>query len=212
MDARLQSPGEEIANSLIHGIALLAVAIAVPVLIVTVVRHGGAVNVAAASVFATTMILLYLTSTVYHALPASRAKRLFLTLDHGTIYLFIAGSYTPFVLGVLGGPWGWTLFGLEWGLAATGVALRAFTRFEHPTLSTGLYLAMGWLVLIAVVPLVERIPAAGVALLVARGVAYTAGVVFFVLDSRLRYAHAIWHVFVIAGTSFHFFAVLGYAA
>jgi hemolysin III len=212
VDARPQSLGEEIANSLIHGVALLAVAIAVPVLIVTAARHGGAVSVAGASVFATTMILLYLTSTVYHALPASRAKRLFLKLDHGTIYLFIAGSYTPFTLGVLGGPWGWTLFGLEWVLAAVGVALRAFTRFEHPAVSTGLYLAMGWLVLIAVVPLVERIPVPGVALLVAGGLAYTAGVVFFVLDSQLRYAHAIWHLFVIAGTGFHFFAVLGYAA
>lgn len=212
MDARPQSLHEEIANSLIHGVALLAVAIAVPVLIVTSVRHGGAVNVVGASVFATTMILLYLTSTVYHALPASRAKRLFLKLDHGTIYLLIAGSYTPFVLGVLGGPWGWTLFGLEWGLATVGVALRAFTRFEQPTVSTVLYLVMGWLVLIAVVPLVQRIPVPGVALLVAGGLAYTAGVVFFVLDSRLRYAHAIWHVFVIAGTGFHFFAVLGYAA
>jgi hemolysin III len=212
VDARPQSLREEIANSLIHGVALLAVAIAVPVLIVTSVRHGGAVNVVGASVFATTMILLYLTSTVYHALPASRAKRLFLKLDHGTIYLLIAGSYTPFVLGVLGGPWGWTLFGLEWGLAAVGVALRAFTRFEQPTVSTVLYLVMGWLVLIAVVPLVQRIPVPGVALLVAGGLAYTAGVVFFVLDSRLRYAHAIWHVFVIAGTGFHFFAVLGYAA
>jgi hemolysin III len=212
MDVRPQSLGEEIANSLIHGVALLAVAIAVPFLIVSATRQGGAVHLAGVSVFATTMVFLYLTSTIYHALPASRAKRLFLKLDHGTIYLFIAGSYTPFVLGVLGGPWGWTLFGLEWGLAAVGVALRAFTRFEHAALSTGLYLAMGWLALIAVVPLVERIPVTGVALLVAGGVAYTAGVVFFVLDSRLRYAHAIWHVFVIAGTAFHFFAVLGYAA
>jgi hemolysin III len=212
MEVRPQSLGEEIANSLIHGVALVAVAIAVPVLIVAATRHGGAVHLAGVSVFATTMVFLYLTSTIYHALPASRAKRLFLKLDHGTIYLFIAGSYTPFVLGVLGGPWGWTLFGLEWGLAAVGVALRAFTRFEHAALSTGLYLAMGWLVLIAVVPLVERIPVTGVALLVAGGVAYTAGVVFFVLDSRVRYAHAIWHLFVIAGTGFHFFAVLGYAA
>jgi len=212
VDARPQTLGEEIANSLIHGVALFAVAIAVPVLVVGAVRHGGAINVVGASVFAATMVLLYLTSTVYHALPVSRAKRVLLRLDHGTIYLFIAGSYTPFVLGVLGGPWGWTLFGLEWGLAAVGVALRAFTRFDHPTLSTGLYLVMGWLVLIAVVPLVERIPAPGIALLVAGGLAYTAGVVFFVLDSRLRYAHAVWHVFVIAGTGCHFFAVLGYAS
>jgi hemolysin III len=212
VEARPQSLGEEIANSLIHGVALVAVAIAVPVLMVSVVRHGGAAHVVGASVFAATMVLLYLTSTVYHALPASRAKRVFLKLDHGTIYLFIAGSYTPFVLGVLGGRWGWTLFGLEWGLAAVGVALRAFTRFERPVVSTGLYLVMGWLVLIAAVPLIERIPVPGVALLVAGGLAYTAGVVFFVLDSRWRYAHAVWHVFVIAGTGFHFFAVLGYAA
>ena len=212
MEARPQSLGEEIANSLIHGIALLVVALGVPVLVVAATRHGGALHVVGASVFAATMVLLYVTSTIYHALPASRAKRLFLKFDHGTIYLFIAGSYTPFVLGVLGGAWGWTLFGMEWGLAAIGVALRAFTRFEHPTLSTGLYLAMGWLVLIAVVPLVDRIPLAGIALLVAGGVAYTTGVVFFVLDSRVRYAHAIWHVFVVAGTGFHFFAVLGYAA
>jgi hemolysin III len=212
VDARPQSHGEEIANSVIHGIALLGVAIAVPVLIVAASRHGGAANVAGASVFAATMFLLYATSTIYHALPPSRAKRVFLRLDFGAIYLFIAGSYTPFAVGVLAGAWGWTLFGLEWGLAAAGVALRAFTRFERATVSTGLYLVMGWLALIAAVPLVERVPIPGIALLVAGGLAYTIGVVFFVLDSRLRYAHAIWHVFVIAGTCCHFFAVLGYAA
>lgn len=212
VDVRPQSLGEEIANSVIHGIALLAVAIAIPVLIVAASRHGGAAHVAGACVFAVTMFLLYSTSTIYHALPASRAKRVFLRLDFGAIYLFIAGSYTPFAVGVLGGAWGWTLFGLEWTLAAAGVALRLFTRFEHATMSTGLYLVMGWLVLIAAVPLVERVPIPGIALLVAGGLAYTIGVVFFVLDSRLRYAHAIWHVFVIAGTCCHFFAVLGYAA
>ena len=124
----------------------------------------------------------------------------------------IAGSYTPFALGALRGPWGWSLFGLVWAMAALGVTLKAFDRLSHPWLSTGLYLAMGWLVLIAAVPLVEHVPAVGVALLVAGGIAYTGGVVFFMLDSRLRYGHTIWHGFVAAGTACHYFAVLGYAA
>ena len=145
-------------------------------------------------------------------MPAGRAKRVFMKLDHGAIYLFIAGSYTPFALGVLGGPWGWTLFGIVWSLAVVGVALKAMDRLSHPWVSTALYLVMGWLVLVAAVPLVQRVPAAGVALLLAGGIAYTAGVVFFMLDSRWRYAHAVWHSFVVAGTTFHFFAVLGYAA
>jgi len=212
MDPRPQTRGEEIANSVSHAVALLAAAIAVPFLIVAAARHGGAANVVGASVFATTMLLLYGTSTLYHALPDSRAKRVFMKLDYGAIYLFIAGSYTPFALGVLGGPWGWTLFGLVWGMAAMGVTLKAFDRLSHPLLSTGLYLAMGWLVLIATVPLVERVPVPGLALLVAGGLAYTGGVVFFLLDSRFRFAHAVWHVFVVAGTAFHYFAVLGHAA
>lgn len=211
MTERSQSLGEEIANSVSHGVALLAAIVAVPFLIAAV-RHLGVANVVGASVFAATMILLYLTSTLYHALPAGRAKRVFMRLDHGAIYVFIAGSYTPFALGALGGPWGWTLFGLVWSLALLGVALKAFDRLSHPWLSTGLYLIMGWLVLIAAVPLVEHVALPGVALLVAGGLAYTAGVVFFMLDSRLRYAHAVWHGFVVAGTGCHFFAVLGYAA
>jgi hemolysin III len=211
MKARPQSLGEEIANSVSHGVALLAAIAAVPFLIASA-RRLSATSFVGAVVFAVTMVLLYLTSTLYHALPAGRAKRIFLKLDHGAIYLFIAGSYTPFALGALGGPWGWTLFGLVWSLAAIGVTLKAFDRLSHPWWSTGLYLVMGWLVLIAAVPLVERVPLPGVMWLVAGGLAYTTGVVFFVLDSRVRYAHAVWHGFVVAGTGCHFFAVLGYAA
>jgi len=211
MIERPQSLGEEIANSVSHGVALLAVMVAVPFLIAAA-RHLGVANVAGAGVFAATMVLLYLTSTVYHALPAGRAKRIFMKLDHGAIYVFIAGSYTPFALGALGGPWGWTLFGLVWSLAVLGVTLKAFDRLSHPWLSTGLYLIMGWLVLIAAVPLIQRVPLPGVALLVAGGLAYTTGVLFFMLDSRLRYAHAVWHGFVVAGTGCHYFAVLSYAA
>jgi hemolysin III len=211
MTARPQSRGEEIVNSLSHGVALLA-AIGVVPLLITVAQHRTKASLIGAIVFAVTMVLLYLTSMLYHALPAGRAKRIFLKLDHGAIYLFIAGSYTPFALGALAGSWGWTLFGLVWSLAAIGVTLKTFGRLSHPWLSTGLYLVMGWLVLIAAVPLIQKVPLPGIELLVAGGLAYTSGVIFFVLDSRLRYAHAVWHAFVAAGTACHFFAVLGYAA
>lgn len=208
----LQSPGEEIANSVSHGVALLAAIAAVPFLIVRA-SHLGAAHVVGASVFTGAMVLLYLTSTLYHALPAGRTKAFFLKLDHCAIYIFIAGSYTPFALGALGGsPWGWELFALVWSFAVVGVTLKAFDRLRHPWLSSGLYLTMGWLVLIAAVPLAERVPLLCVKLLVAGGVAYTLGIVFFMLDHRFRYAHAVWHSFVVAGSGFHFFAVLSYAA
>lgn len=211
MQDRIQTLGEEIANSVSHGVGLLAALVAAPFLIVAASQLSAA-NLVGAIVFAVTMVLLYAASTLYHALPQGRAKRVFMKLDHGAIYLFIAGSYTPFALGALSGPWGWTLFGLVWSLAALGVALKSFNRLSHPWLSTGLYLAMGWLVLIAAVPLVQNVPTMGIALLVAGGLAYTLGVVFFVLDNKVRYAHAVWHGFVIAGTGFHFFAVLNYSS
>jgi hemolysin III len=210
MIPRDQSLGEEIANSVSHGVALLAAISAAPFLIVSA-SHQSTSSLVGAAVFAATMVLLYFTSTLYHALPRGRAKQVFLKLDYSAIYLFIAGSYTPFALGALGGPWGWTLFGLVWSLAAAGIALKAFDRLSHPWLSTGLYLAMGWLVLIAAVPLVELVPMAGVLWLVAGGLAYSVGVIFFVLDHRIRYSHAIWHGFVAAGTAFHVVAVMGYA-
>ena len=210
MTEREQTLGEEIANAVSHGVALLAALATVPFLVMAAShRHPSAV--VGAVVFGVTMVLLYLASTLYHALPPGRAKRVFMRLDHSAIYLFIAGSYTPFALGALDGPWGWTLFGVVWTLAAAGVALKAFDRLSHPWWSTGLYLAMGWLVLVAAVPLLERVPLEGLAWLLAGGVAYTLGVVFFVLDHRVRYAHAIWHGFVATGTGLHVVAIMGYA-
>ena len=208
---RPQSLGEEVANSVSHGLALLAAIVAVPFLIVAS-SHLGAANIVGASIFSGAMVLLYLASTLYHAFPVGRAKHLFQKLDHTAIYLLIAGSYTPFALGALNGPWGWTLIGLVWSLAAVGVTLKIFDRLSNPWLSTGLYLAMGWIVLIAAVPLVERVAIAGIVLLVAGGLAYTVGVVFYALDSRVRYSHTVWHAFVAAGTGCHFFAVLNYSA
>ena len=208
---RPQTWGEECANSVSHGLGLLAALGAAPVLIVAASGQTVA-SLVGATVFAATMVLLYFTSMLYHALPPGRAKRVFLQLDYCAIFLFIAGSYTPFALGALRGPWGWTLFGLVWVLAVLGVVLKSIQRLSHPWASTGLYLAMGWLVLIAAVPLDERVPTQGLVWLVAGGVAYTVGVVFFVLDARLKYAHAVWHLFVVTGTGCHTFAVLGFAA
>ena len=205
-----QSPGEELANSVSHGVGLLAAIAATPVLLLSAVRHGDAARIAGASVFAAAMVLLYLASTLYHALPGNRAKRVFQVLDHAAIFLMIAGTYTPFTLGVLRGAWGWTLFGLVWGLALAGVVLTAAGGVRYPKLTTSLYLGMGWLILVAVKPLWLRMPPEGLFWLLAGGIAYTVGVVFYAAK-RLRYGHFVWHLFVIAGTACHFNAVLRFA-
>ena len=211
MRERTQSIGEEIANSISHGVGLLAAVAAAPILVHSAARHDGAARIAGASIFAAAMVLLYLTSTLYHALPNNRAKHVFQVLDRAAIFLMIAGTYTPFTLGVLHGRWGWTLFGLVWGLALAGVILAAAGGVRHPKISTGLYLAMGWLVLIAAKPLWLRMPSWGLFWLSAGGIAYTVGVVFYAAK-RLRYGHLVWHLFVIAGTACHFIAVLRFAA
>ena len=209
---REQSQGEEIANSISHGLGLVAALVGTPFLIVQAARHGDAGFIAGTSIFSATAAILYLASTLYHALPAGKAKRVFRIIEHSAIYLLIAGTYTPFTLGVLSGAWGWTLFGVTWVLAAAGVALKAFSRVSHPILSTVLYLLMGWVVVIAVDPLLARMPTAGLLWLIAGGLSYTAGVVFFATDSRLQYGHLVWHLFVMAGTACHYFAIIWYAA
>ncbi len=208
---RPQSLGEEVANAVTHGLGCLLAVAALPILVWQANRVGGAADVVAASIFAATAIVLYGTSMLYHALPAGAAKRWFNRLDHAAIYLLIAGSYTPFTLGVLSGPWGWTLFGIVWGAAALGVSVKLLNRLRHPWLSTGLYVAMGWVAVVAAGPLIERMPTAGLAWLVAGGLSYTLGAVVFLLDNKVRYAHAVWHLFVLGGTVCHFFAALGYA-
>ena len=212
MQERPQTHGEEIANSVSHGVGFVAALASAPVLIATVAKTGSYVNVASATVFALTTVLLYCASTLYHAASRERVKALLRRLDHGAIFLLIAGTYTPFTLGPLRGPLGWTLFGVVWTLAVIGVTLKAFDRIAHPVASLGLYLFMGWLCVVAIEPLLQRIPTAGVLLLAGGGLSYMAGVAFFTVDSRVRYGHFIWHLFVLAGTCCHFFAVLGYAA
>jgi hemolysin III len=209
---RAQTSGEEIANSISHGAGALASLVAAPFLIVHAVELGHTGYLIGAIIFSITMIVLYFSSTLYHSFRPGRLKHIFRIIDHSAVYLLIAGTYTPFTLGVLHGAWGWTLLILIWGFALTGVALKFLRRMSHPVISTVLYLLMGWLIVVAIDPMYSLLPAAGLAWLVAGGLAYTAGTIFFVYDSRLRYGHFIWHWFVLAGTTCHYFAVYWYAA
>ncbi|MDN4589462.1 hemolysin D [Xenophilus aerolatus] len=209
---RDQTLGEEIANAISHGLGCLLAIASLPILVQHAAQRGDPAQVVAASVFAGTAILLYLVSTLYHALPAGRAKLWFNRLDHASIYLFIAGSYMPYVLGVLKGAWGWSLFAIVWAAAALGVGAKLLDRLKHPLWSTGLYVAMGWVAVVAAVPLIERMSAAGLWWLLAGGVSYTLGAVVFLLDSRVRYAHFVWHLFVLGGSTCHFFAALWHSA
>ena len=209
---RDQSRAEETANAISHGLAFVAALVGSPFLILRAAWHADAGFIVGASVFCGSLAILYLSSTLYHALAIGKAKRVFRVIEHSAIFLLIAGTYTPFALGVLRGAWGWSLFGIVWGIAAAGVALKVFGRGSHPILSTGLYLLMGWLVVIAVEPLVTRVPTEGLFWLVAGGLSYTIGVAFFATDARLRYGHFVWHLFVVAGSVCHYFAVYWYGA
>ncbi|HEX5801589.1 MAG TPA: hemolysin III family protein [Azospira sp.] len=209
---RRQSRAEEMANSMSHGAGFAAALVGAPFLVIQAQQRGQAGFLVGTIVFAVAMVFLYLSSTLYHAMPAGRAKRVFRLIDHAAIFLLIAGTYTPFTLGVLSGGWGWSLLAIVWSLAILGIALKAFDRASNPFFSTGLYLLMGWVVVLALDPLLARMPPAGLYLLLAGGLSYTAGVAFFATDSRLRYGHFIWHLFVLMGTVCHYFAVLWYAA
>ena len=205
-----ESRREEVANSVSHGLGFVLAVAGAPLLIATAIRRGTVADVVAVSVFAASMALLYLSSTVYHALPPGRTKNAFHVLDHAAIYLLIAGTYTPFTLGVLKGGWGWTLFGLVWGLAALGVLLKVFAGIRWHGISTAVYIGMGWLIIIAAKPLWDSLPLAGLIWLFGGGVAYTSGVYFY-LKKNMRYGHLVWHLFVVAGTGCHFVAILHYA-
>jgi hemolysin III len=207
---RPQSRREELVNVAIHGSGLAASLVGLPPLIRLANAHGDGWQIVACTVFAASLVVLYAASTLYHWLPPSPAKRWLRLIDHLAIYLLIAGSYTPFTLGVLRGTWGWTLFGLVWGLAAVGILHKTFLGFRFPRLSTLMYLGMGWLAVVAIGPLAQALPTAGLALLFAGGLCYTMGVVLFARD-HLPYRHALWHVCVVAGSAFHYAAVLRYA-
>lgn len=207
---RLQTVGEEIANSISHGVGVLAAIAITPFLILKAIPLGaGAIT--GAAIFSASMIILYAASAIYHSLPQCKAKKIFQILDHAAIFLLIAGTYTPFTLSVLQGTWGWTLFGLVWGLAAIGVIMKVIYTDGTSNLSIALYLAMGWLAVFAVKPLYYSMPAWGLFWILAGGVMYTAGVLFFAYDHKVKYNHFIWHLFVLAGTSCHVVAVIMFA-
>jgi len=212
---RDQTLGEEIANAVSHGLGVLLAIAALPILVIRAMGQGSVADVVGAAVFAATMILLYGVSTLYHALPNSlwqgRAKAFLLRMDHAAIYVFIAGSYTPFTLGVLNTGPGVTLLIAVWAAAAFGVAIKLLNRLKHRLVSTGLYLAMGWVVVFAAGPLMANVPTAGLALLVAGGLSYTLGAFVFLLDNKVKYSHFVWHLFVLGGSVCHFFAALWYA-
>ncbi|HVF38944.1 MAG TPA: hemolysin III family protein [Gemmatimonadaceae bacterium] len=197
-----------IANSVTHGVGLMASLVAAPVLINAAVNQNDPWRVVGVTVYAVSLVLLYAASTAYHSFPRSNATTLLRTLDHSAIYLLIAGSYTPFALGPLRGPWGWSLLAAVWTMALVGVALKTLKGFGSKTLTTTVYIVMGWLSVVAIKPLITLVGPAGFWWLLAGGLCYTGGVVFYATDKRVRYGHAVWHVFVLAGSTCHFFAVL----
>jgi len=197
-------------NSYTHLLGAVAAAAGLAVLVVLAAQQGDAWKVVSFSIYGATLFLLYLLSTLYHS-TRGRAKAILAKLDHSAIYLLIAGTYTPFTLVTLRGAWGWTLFGIVWGLAALGIAVDSLHRRDaRRFLPVAIYIVMGWLVLIALKPLLAALPRAGVLWLVAGGLFYTVGIVFYALDKKLRHAHGIWHLFVLAGSISHYVAVLLY--
>ncbi|HJW09476.1 MAG TPA: hemolysin III family protein [Holophagaceae bacterium] len=223
---------QELANSLTHGLGAALSVAGLALLVTFASLRGGPRHIVGAAVFGATLVLLYLMSTLYHAFRGPKVKKVFKILDHSAIYLLIAGTYTPFTLAAMRGAWGWSLFGVIWGLAALGIALKSTLYAKwvpavipkaidhlHSTpevpvpprqmklISTLLYLAMGWLVLIAIVPLWRALPAGGLAWLFGGGLCYSLGAAFYSWRS-LRFHHAIWHLFVVGGSLCHFFAVL----
>ena len=211
LTGRPLSVREEIANSISHGMGLILALVAVPILVLSAMRAGDVQLIIGVSVFGATMVVLYLASTLYHSITHEPAKSFFRLFDHCAIFFLIAGTYTPFSLGVLRGPWGWTLLGIVWTLAAFGIAVKTIAGTRHSWLTMVLYLLMGWLAVVATKPILATVPLPGILLILAGGIAYTSGLAFFAAQ-RLRYNHFIWHLFVIAGTTCHFFAVLWYSA
>ena len=209
--AKSYTRGEEIANTASHGLGLLLAICGLPFLTSHAHHTGGTSAVVGAAVFGGSAILLYLASTLYHATTNPRFKAFFRLMDHACIYLLIAGTYTPIALGVLKGGWGWTVLGTIWTLALGGLMFKAFAGHRYPRVSTFIYLAMGWLALVIIHPLWKNMAPAGLTWLFGGGLAYSFGVIFYVLDGKVRFSHFIWHMFVLGGTTCHFFAVMLYS-
>lgn len=201
--------GEEIANSITHGIGAALALTGLVYLIYVSAVYGNAWHIVSCTIYGTTLLLLYTVSTLYHSIPSTKVKSVMKILDHSAIFLLIAGTYTPFLLVNLRGPWGWSLFGVVWGLAIFGIIFQTALQKSWVVFTVALYILMGWTIIIAVKPLLNVMPIEGFLLLLYGGLAYTLGTAFFVWK-QIRFHHAIWHLFVLAGSAFHFFAVLYY--
>ena len=199
--------GEQIANSISHGIGALLSIAGLVILIVWAVGYGNAWHIVSFSIFGSTLIMLYLASTLYHSLPMPRVKNVFRIIDHSAIFLLIAGTYTPFMLVNLRGPWGWIIFGIIWGLAIIGILSKIFYLSKFQKSSVVLYVLMGWLCIIAGKELVTHVPHLSLTLLIFGGVAYMIGLIFYGWR-KLPYHHAVWHIFVLSGSILHYFSVL----
>ena len=201
--------GEEIAHSLTHALGIILSIAGLAVLASLASVFGNVWHIVSCSIFGVTLILLYSVSTLYHSIPLPRVKAILRVCDHSTIFLLIAGTYTPFTLVNLRGPWGWSLFGFVWSLAVLGIVFQSFLIRQKALWIVMPYILMGWVIVVGIKPLLTSVALGGLILLLAGGLAYTLGSVFYVWR-RLPYHHAIWHVFVLAGSIFHFFAVLFY--
>lgn len=208
-DTHVYTKKEEVVNAITHGIGILLSVTALVFLVMFAVQNGSTWHVVTFTIYGVTMILLFLSSTLVHSFPEGKLKDLFEIFDHAAIYLFIAGTYTPFTLIVINGALGWTLLGIVWGIAIVGIVFKSFFVKKFMFISTLLYVVMGWLIVIGWNPLVTTLPTAGITLLVAGGLLYTIGAIFYVWRG-FTFHHAVWHLFVLAGSVSHFFAVLFY--
>ena len=209
---KLYTAGEEIAHALTHGLGVVLAIAGLTVIVARATLYGNAWHIAGAAIFGSTLVLMYAASTLYHSIPAAHlpnTKKVLRIIDHSTIYFLIAGSYTPFTLVTLHGPWGWALFAWTWGLALAGVVFKIFATGKFEKLSLAIYLGMGWCIVVAIKPLLDTLATGGLLLMLLGGLSYTGGVVFYVLDHK-KYFHAIWHAFVLGGSVLQYFAVLFY--
>lgn len=207
MAERTQSLREEVINSLTHGLGLLFSIVAISLLITFSVLNGTAIHIVSSAIFGGSFLLLYTFSTLYHAIQHPETKSILRIFDHISIYILIAGSYTPFLLVAIGGFWGWVGFGVIWSFALGGLLYKIFLRYRFPRLSLIIYLGMGWMAVFFIKPLIENVDANILWLLLGGGLSYTIGTIFYA-NTRMRYSHGIWHIFVLGGTIFHFIAVM----
>ena len=206
---KLYSVSEEIAHAITHGLGVVLAIAGLTVLVARATLYGNVWHIVSCAIFGTTLVTMYMASTLFHSIPQPRAKHILRVIDHTSIYFLIAGTYTPFTLVTLHGTWGWWMFGATWGLALFGAVFKIFYTGRFEKLSLAVYLGMGWCMFVAVKPLLHALAPGGLILLLLGGLSYTGGVAFYVFE-RMRYHHAIWHVFVLAGSVFHYFAVFFY--